>query len=439
MRHPIYRIVLPVLSGVLLFGAGFWTGHRTTAAPVPPARGSGAAEAGPASGGPSFGTTERLPREGSGGGSGGGAAIALLPGNGAPADLRSILENPNQRSRERDLEALGARQFTTGSDWRKEAESIGDLVDRGFFLKGVVSAWAAADPQEAVTQLSEMNLSSRAALIPHAISIWAERDPSGAEKWVLALDHGEVRDRAVESLYRSWAVNDPEMAAARSLALGDESARYRALAAVVKEWSANDLGGVGKWASSLTDPGLKDFATMAVADEMATRAPKEAMRWASEHLAKDAQANPDIVPLVASKAGFEVPQETFAWLRSVPPSPEASSSLAGVATYLVEEDPGFAWNGFAQLPENLKQVTAGPVASTLAAQNPEEGKRWLGQLPDGEMKRWATTAFAAGWVSRDPDAAAAWVTGLPAGPEKQAAEQGLQSAVPGGGAGGRVP
>lgn len=439
MRHPILRLALPVASGVLLFATGFWTGRRDTAAPSHPFGDPGAAEAHPGRAGFPRPGGASIPGEGSGGGSGGGAAIASLQGGGAPADLRSALENPNQRSRERDLEALGARDFAAGADWRKAAGSIGDLVDRGFYLKGVVSSWAAADPQEAVAQLSAMSLSSRANLIPHAVSIWAERDPDGAERWVLALGQGEVRDRAVESLYRSWAVNDPETAASRSLALADESARFRALAAVVKEWSANDLGGVGQWASGLTDPDLKDFATMAVADEMSVRAPKEAMRWASEHLAKDPRANPEIVPLVASKAGFEAPQDTFAWLRSVPSSPETSSSLAGVATYLVEEDPGFAWNGFSQLPEDLKQVTAGPVASTLGTQSPEEGKRWLAQLPDGEMKRWATTAFAAGWVTRNPAEAEAWVAGLPSGPEKQAAEQGLRSAVPGGGAGGRVP
>jgi hypothetical protein len=443
MRHPILRLALPVVTGVLLFAAGFWAGRRNTAAPSGPTRDPGAAEAYPvaipgSSGFPRPGMGAS-PGEGSGGGSGGGAAIALLPGNGAPADLRTALENPNQRSRERDLEAIGARDFATGSDWQKSADSIGDLVDRSFYLKGVVSSWAAADPQEAVTQLSTMPLSSRASLIPHAVSIWAERDPAGAEQWVLALGQGEVRDRAVESLYRSWAVNDPETAAARSLALGDESARFRALSAVVKEWSANDLGAVGKWASGLTDPNLKDFATMAVADEMSARAPKEAMRWASEHLAKDPRANPDILPLVASKAGFEAPQETFAWLQSVPSSPEANSSLAGVATYLIEENPDFAWTGFPKLSENLQQVTAGPVASTLGAQNPEEGKRWLAQLPDGEMKRWATTAFAAGWVSRHPAEAGAWVAGLPSSPEKQAAEQGLQSAIPGVGASGRAP
>lgn len=439
MRHPILRLALPVVSGVLIFAAGFWTGRRNTAAPMGPSRDPGAAEAFSRTDGsfPRPGTAD--PGSGPGGGSGGGAAIAFAPGHGTPGDLRSVLENPNQRSRERDLEALGAQDFAAGVDWKKAADSIGDLVDRGFYLKGVVSSWAAEDPRDTVTQLSTMSLSSRAALIPHAVSIWAERDPAAAEKWVLAQGQGEVRDRAVESLYRSWAVNDPETAASRSLALTDESARFRALSAVVKEWSANDLGGVGAWASGLTDPNLKDFATMAVADEMSVRAPKEAMRWASDHLAKDPNANPDIVPLVASKAGFESPKETFNWLQSVPSSPEASSSLAGVATYLIEEDPGFAWDGFSKLSEPLKQVTAGPVASTLGTQNPEEGKRWLAQLSDPEMKRWATTAFTAGWVSRNPTEAAAWVAGLPAGPEKDAATQGLQSAVPGGGAAGRSP
>lgn len=418
------RPFLLTLSGIGLFAFGYGLGSVQKTAPERSSFASGAAEALP----------KRLPAKASPSSSGpfkgeAGGGAAGGPGAGAggdsPMDLSAVLENPHRESRERDLVENGRRDFLSGRDWQSASTSIGDRVDRGFYLQGVVSAWALEDPRGALDHLSSMGLSSRSDLVPRAVSIWASTDPESAGDWVLALDHGEVRDRAMESLYRSWAVLDPETAVARSLALEDEGSRHRALAGVVQEWSANDLTAVGKWASGLKDPNLKDFATMAVADEMSARAPREAMRWVSAHLSSDPQANPEIVPLVASKAGFESPLETFEWLKSVPPSPESTSSLAGVATYLVEEDPTFAWEGFAALPENLRDLVGPPVASTLGSQDPDAGIRWLAGQPEGESKRRATGAFVAGWAQRNPAAAESWVATLPEGAEKKAAIEGL--------------
>ncbi len=439
MSHPTSRILIPVISGISLFALGFWAGNRQTTAPEGASANSGAAEA--------FTQFQAYPAASDrpatfpeeGGGAAGGGAPGLLPSEESAMDLARILENPDRRGREHYLESLGARDLANGTDWKVAAASIGDLVDRGAYLKGVIGAWAGENPRATVAYLGTLNLSSRASLVPHAVSIWADQDPAAAEAWVIGLANGEVKDQAVESLYRSWAVRDPGTAAAKSLALADESSRFRALAAVVTEWSANDLAAVGRWASELKDPNLKDFATMAVADEMSLRAPKEAMRWASDHLAKDPQANPAIISLVASKAGFESPQETFDWLKSIRPSPEAASSLAGVATYLAEEDPEFAWKGFAALPAQIREITAAPIASTLGSQDPESGKRWLAQLPEGQSKIWATSAFVSGWVSRQPEAAEAWVKSLQEGPQKKAAAQGLNQSNGESGAGGRAP
>ena len=437
MSHPTSRVLIPVISGVSLFALGFWAGNRQTTAPEGASANSGTADAG-AHLQPRPAASDRplsFPEEG--GGAAGGGAPGPKPAEESAMDLARILENPDRRGREQDLESLGARDLANGTDWKAAAASIGDLVDRGAYLEGVTRAWATENPRAALEYLGSLNLSSRVSLVPQSVSIWAEQDPAAAEAWVLSLSNGEVKDQAVESLFRSWAVRDPATAAAKSLTLADEPSRFRALAAVVKEWSANDLAAVGRWASELEDPHLKDFATMAVADEMSLRAPKEAMRWASDHLAKGPQANPAIISLVASKAGFESPQETFDWLKSVRPSPEAASSLAGVATYLAEEDPEFAWKGFPALPAEIREITAAPIASTLGSQDPESGKRWLADLPEGQSKTRATSAFAAGWASRNPDAADAWVKNLPEGPQKTAASQGLNQSNGESRAGGR--
>lgn len=425
MNPLVSRILLPVISGASLFAVGFWAGNRRTTSPERVIANPSGAETGahvpPTPSGSA--RPDSLP-VGATGGAGGGD-FGPLPSEESAMDLARFLENPDRLARERNLESLGARDLAKGTDWQSAAASIRDLVDRGAYLKGVISAWAAKNPRATVDYLGTLNLSSRVSLVPRAVSVWADQDPAGAEAWVTSLANGEVRDLAIESLYRSWAVRNPETAASKSLALADAASRLRALAAVVREWSANDLAAVGRWASDLSDPDLKDFATMAVADEMSLRAPSEAMRWASAHLAKDPRANPAILSLVASKAGFESPHETFDWLKTARPSPEAASSLAGVAAYLAEEDPEFVWKEFDSLPEEIRGITAAPIASTLGSQDPEGGKRWLERLPEGPAKDWATSAFTGGWATRYPSEAEVWVLSLPEGAQKEAAKRGL--------------
>lgn len=419
------RFFLLTLSGIGIFALGYGTASLERKTQDRPLSEAGIFSHLPKRSAAKGSFSSENPERGGSGGATGGAA--MLPNDQVHLDLSLVLENPNRESRERDLTEIGRQDFRSGRDWQSASATIGDLVDRSFYLRGVVEAWALVDPRATVDHLSGLGLSARFDFIPRAVSIWASTDPEAAEGWALSLDHGEVRDLVLESLYRSWAVLDPETAITRSLALEEDDSRHRALAGVVQEWSANDLAAAGQWARSLKDPNLKDFATMAVADEMSTRAPREAMRWASEHLASDPQANPEIVALVASKAGFESPSETFEWLKSVPPSPEAASSLAGVATYLVEDDPSFAWEGFAELSENLRSLVGPAVASTLGSQDPEAGIRWLAQQRAGESKNRSTGAFAAGWYQRNPLKAEAWVEQLPDGPEKDAASRGLSA------------
>lgn len=412
MNASVARVLPTVLSGALLFGAGVWWGGRSDSP-------RSASDPGSKPGGV---VTLGRPATGAGSDTGGSADAAL------PSDLTAILRISDRDRRENDLLAIGARDFASGADWRRIAAGILDRVDRATYLQGYFVAWAKEKPRDAADELLNRSLSERGKLLPEIVTVWAETDPAAAEAWLVRMRGSEARDEALESLFRTWTASDPQQAVARSLRLPDESARFRALAASIREWSLNDLKGVRDWTTRIGDPNLKDFAMMAVADELSVRLPEEAMKWASDHLAADAEANPDIVNLVASKAGFETPRETFDWLRGLPASAETQASIAGVAAYLTEDNPEFATRDFPRLSADLQNATAAPIASTLGAQDPESGQRWLASLPQGETRRFATSAFAAGWATRDFAAAEAWVSRMPAGAEKAAAEEGLRNA-----------
>lgn len=422
MNPSLARILPTALVGALLFGAGFWWGGRSE--PGDNRANAKSAAAIPAK---DPGETLRTP--------GGGSADLGLPQGGFAGNLEQVLATANRRQREAALLALGGRDFAVGADWKSISAGIRDLVDRTAYLKGYFQAWAEKNPREASDEVLKRGLSERSSLLPETIAVWAEQEPTAAEAWLVNLRSGEARDVALEALYRTWASIDPANAVDRGLRLPEEASRFRALAAAIREWSASDPSGVGAWAARLDDPNLKDFAMMAAADELAVRSPKAAMQWASGHLAADPQANPEIVNLVASKAGFESPRETFDWLLTLPDAPENQSSIAGVAAYLTEDNPDFAFREFPQLPEGLQDLTAAPIASTLGAQDPETGRRWLDSLPEGETRRFATSAFAAGWATRDFGAAEAWVARMPEGEMKTAAAEGLKNAFGGSGDG----
>jgi hypothetical protein len=430
MKPSPARLVPFAALGLACFGLGLWAGQGA-------ARKGGAGEpSGQAALSPPRELARPMPRpsagidEGSGGGTGGGGAFAGFRGGDEARSLGRILADPDHRRRERELETLGQHDHAAGRDWRAAAVGIADLIDRAAYLRGVLTIWVGEDAPAAAAYLSALPLGAKSELIPHAVAAWVGHDAEAAGAWVAALPAGEVRNRALDSLFRAWASLDPEEASRRALSFSEEAGRHRALAAVTREWAVLDPAAAGAWTSRLGDPELKDLASMALVDELSGRLPAEAMRWAAEHLRSDPEANPDIVQLVASKAGFENPGDTFRWLRTLPPSPEAAASLAGVAAYLAEEDPGFAREGFAALPAEIRDLAAPSVASVLAVQNPDAGKTWLATLREGEGKRWAALSFASAWAESDPKAAAAWVAALPPGPTRDAASQGLEARSP---------
>ncbi len=339
-------------------------------------------------------------------------------------DLIRILEDPDQKTRESNLQSLGGAHFRNQVDWQKLLEGITDHVDRSSYLKGIIEEWSKTDPVAALNYLVNSSLSTRCELVPVAIAQWAKKDPQAASKWILDSTTGEVRAVATESLYRTWALNSPELAAKSSLSFSDVTVRERALVGVLQEWSANDLRAVEKWTSSLPDGPIRSTAMRAVAEEMARRNPLEAIRWANAEMSASTTSNETIISTVASIAGMDEPQAIMDWLISLPQNPDVTSSLAGVVSYMTEADSQFPDQGFHQLPAHVKKIAASSIVSTLGVTNPVRGQQWIKKQPL-ELQPILYEDFTRALSSVNPGAAEVLVNSLPNGVNREAARQGL--------------
>lgn len=346
----------------------------------------------------------------------------------AHAALIHVLEDPDRKTRETALESLGASHFRNQSGWEKQLSAITDQVDRLSYLRGVMAEWAKTDPLAALHFLAGATLGTRIELVPEIITAWARRDPQAAEKWILTATQGEVRTQATEALYRSWALAAPELAAQSSLAFSDASLRERALAGVLQEWSANDLNAVETWVSTLQESPLRSTALRAVAEEMAHRNPLEAIRWANAQLASAPGDSASIIATVAAIAGMEQPVAIMDWLVKLPPSPDAASAIAGVASYMTEADAKFSEQGYTLLPPAAREIAASSIANTLGAINPTKGQEWIKRQPQ-EQQPQLTEDFIRGWSVANPDSALRWANALPPSILKEAAHRGLQNSL----------
>lgn len=348
---------------------------------------------------------------------------------GSPAEtLLKVLENPDRLERESELEILGKSHFRYQSNWENRLAEITDQVDRESYLKGIISEWAKSDPHAALDYLANASLGTRAELVPVAVAEWAKRDPKAAESWVANYTVGEVRAKAAESLYRAWALFSPEAAAQNSLSFSDVSLRERALTGVLQEWSANDLPAVEAWTSAMQEGSTRSVARRAVAEEMARRNPLEAIRWANAEISASNSNRGAIIAAVASIAGMEQPTAILKWLVNLPQTADTASAIAGVSSYQAEADHSFAEQGYLKLPVQAQEIAATAIAGTLGAVQPQRGIEWLRRQP-ATRQSILTEEFTRGWASSHREGAQKWAQTLPPGPNKAAAERGLNNSL----------
>lgn len=299
----------------------------------------------------------------------------------------------NAKERSAALEGLG--EGLIGLDpARQQAiiESMPEGKSRNDFLNRFISRSAYQDPVCAAKMLEFMEPHARQkALSESSLLGQLDGDPELQFRLASSIPSGKYDFKIVESLKAIASINP---AKAENLLLGLEPDRQK-----------NILPGFYGDLAGTNGPGALAKAR-AVADESTRKNVVDAVfnGWA----ASDADA-------------------LLAWAKTAEPG-EKNQAMPSAIFYKASEDPGAAAklaDAFLQSATKETQATAGGMISSVSnglfQENPQEAARWVAGLPAGDLLDKGISAVASNWVNSDPVEASVWIRSLPAGSPKDRA------------------
>jgi hypothetical protein len=203
------------------------------------------------------------------------------------------------------------------------------------------------------------------------LGIWAEKD--GAAAFLQYRELGLNDPRALTTILQRIAKQEPAQAIAR-LAELDDLQRAQCAPRIVQGWAEKDPAAALAWA---LEHGIS----------LATRYDSESSihhdGFQRSHWSGGGSLTDPFGTAISAK-----PQETLAWIRSLPTGPQRTRLLEMATGRWKSSHEALAL--FAELPPEAQARTAGH-ASTWFADDPERGRRWADALPPGPIREraWA--------------------------------------------------
>lgn len=300
-----------------------------------------------------------------------------------------------------------------------------DASERG----RMILAWAKADPKAALEYAKEHFRTGLAGkLLDEVIKSWPEKEPKQRLAVIQEFPAGKARDEALRNLLWHWAGKEPSAALAVAQSIGSSTERSRALNYVLKQLVERDpkaafeqylaLGlddpyllsramskGAEKdphqaveWLASLS-PGQFARSSPLVVEKWAERDPAAALSWALENgvalathsdfrrtLNHDGLSRSTTTSMTSinplAKAFAAKPEDTMAWIHSLPPGSERERLLELSVAYTKTTEQGTA------LFNELEPDAATRTAALFAARfdNVSSGRAWVESLPPGPAR-----------------------------------------------------
>lgn len=266
--------------------------------------------------------------------------------------------------------------------------------DRMTAILGVGAIWAQTDPEAALAHSRTVtDPTIRDALQRGIFVTWVDRDAASVLR-LLEPGVSETESSAILNAAVVWlAQRDPRQAFTQVASVEDAALRNAALQRVFRTWAQQDPFAAS---AALDEVAGEDMANLAalVGREFALRAPAEALDWAS---------------------GFE---DNFgATYRIVLTEVAKSDPRIALASAIVYADVGNRPGIF------------GMILSTVAQRDPVAAAGFWQQVP-ADARAEAAAALVVQWQMTDSRAAAAWLLGLPAGPDRDAGLDRFVAAAP---------
>lgn len=234
-------------------------------------------------------------------------------------------------------------------------------------------------PTDAIRFINEEdNDYSRSQLVSWLASYYALSDPYLAQSYEGLFENSADAQRYANVVGNAMARQNPQLAIERWVS-GDRSSRSRsAVRSAVRKLASTDVDAVKSFFEQVRSSRDRQLFGTIVAAELAKRDPLEALEWAR------ANERADMLNLEAA-------------------------ALQEIA----RTDPEFAFGEALKMSarRSMRSNVLGSVLQQIVRDSPAQAIAFLNDIENEQQKSMASQYVVSAWVSRDPDAAVAWIMG----------------------------
>ena len=296
---------------------------------------------------------------------------------------------------------------------------------------------------------------------------WTAFDPDAARRWTQVVWHARYR-RVVEAVFREWGRTEPSAAIARvrelkgpllrelstaALFVGADEARLppaeigallrllppgsdrqAAVRALVRRrLPGGDAKRTLAWAEELmgSDDAIQGDVVLGTVSALADRWPDLAAAWVMAQPGDVREIPADVALALAERWIRRDPDAAMGWLATLPPGPERDTSVKLVfrAWRLAAPEAARAWiEPRVGSVEPWLEPALDIHVRVLSSEDPALAIDQAGRLSRERIRDGAQAAILRYWLSRDPEAAEAWLQSAELAPERDATLRAAASA-----------
>ncbi|WP_367874838.1 hypothetical protein [Luteolibacter sp. Populi] len=256
-------------------------------------------------------------------------------------------------------------------------------------------------PSEAAAVLAQFEGVEHSQLAGSLAGIMVADDPEGAIKLFNSIPASLRDEDKLSTFLYSLAKHSPEQALEFAATLGSATERSQAVRQAIQQMANLSPQDAAKRMDAMTDPKDRQQALVALAETWGMNDPDAALRWA-ESLSGD--------------------EQTAALAKLLPARARNDPAAASASLQALLENPG-------NTSGSVLQSATGALATEWAGKNPEQAAAWIAGLPAGAAAEAGAVSLVQNWSTHDPSAAADWISDLPDGGVKDAAIQPLVASI----------
>lgn len=303
----------------------------------------------------------------------------------------------------------GLRVILSAVAERSPREALTLIDSLGFFpakaevLASILQRWAQTDPSAAARAVTGREKGLAPEVVADLARRWAAKDTKTALAWAETLGH-RIRSRAIEAVVSVWSEKDLSGAAAFAWSQAAGKSRDSMIDSVVGRWASVDAAAALAWANQLPEGQNRDRALQQVLERSARADPKAAATYALSISATDRRDG--TVSQVASEWYKADPDAAQTWMNSLPTA-TFGAAARGIFSQALSQDPKQAADFVASLSDAVtRNSLLGELAGGLARTDIVSAVDWLEQMPKGQPQVKALMGMVDLWARADPQAAA---------------------------------